>query len=142
MVRLASLSHGKVYLPTRQLERFGPRGAVNLPLTVGRNLENRLTTFALKNGARSAFLHVIAGTTVLVVRDKRGNEIKTAITGKAYEWHQALDKIDEADEDKRAGLLRYLKPSADLHTPLPAHDLADQERPRVKSWQPALYVDG
>jgi hypothetical protein len=115
MVRLTSLSQLKVYFPIRQLQAVAPRCRRQELLYVGRNLENRLITFALSNGARSAFLRQSDRTTMLVVCDGRGGKITTAITGTAAEWHQALDKLEATyDEDECAGLHRYLKPSAQL----------------------------
>ena len=80
------------------------------PICLGRDLENRLITFALGFGAVSARIDLSGPAPVLVVTNPTREEIRTELTGTARDWHLALNEMDRLyNEDELAGLYRFLR---------------------------------
>jgi hypothetical protein len=79
------------------------------PAHLGRDLENRLITFALGFGALSARIDLSGPAPVLVTTNSTREERRTELTGAARDWHRALNEMDELyNEDELAGLHRFL----------------------------------
>jgi hypothetical protein len=79
------------------------------PVHLGRDLENRLITFALGFGALSARIDFSGSAPALVVTNSTRDEIRTELTGAARDWHRALNEMDDLyNEDELAGLHRFL----------------------------------
>jgi hypothetical protein len=98
----------------------------NLPLRLGKNLQNRLVTSALGLGAIDARLDFGCPEPTLVARSERGKEIRTVISGPEWKWHKALDPFAAIyDEDERAGLYRYLNSHQMAH-------LAMRRKPKAR----------
>jgi hypothetical protein len=80
------------------------------PICLGRDLENRLITFALGFGALSARIDLSGRAPVLVTTNSTREERRTELTGTARDWHLALNEMDELyNEDELAGLYRTLR---------------------------------
>jgi hypothetical protein len=83
--------------------------SAELPLFLGSDLKNRLVTFALAHGAISAQFDLAGRDPVLVTVNRDGQPKRTPLTGRARDWHLALDQhARDEDEDECAGLYRFL----------------------------------
>ncbi|WP_375413784.1 hypothetical protein [uncultured Bradyrhizobium sp.] len=104
--RLSDLSN--LFRPTR-----GPSSDRTQPearLFLGNDLRNRLITFALGHGAVSARFDMAGRHPELVTLRADGQEKRTVLTGRARDWHLALDQhARDEEESERAGLNRFLR---------------------------------
>lgn len=74
------------------------------------SLQHRLRLFALGYGAQQAMVVEPPGRFAeLMVTARDGTRLTVAISGPAWRWHQALDRMEELyDEKSDAGLCRFL----------------------------------
>jgi hypothetical protein len=103
--RLSDLSH---------LFRSAPHSAAGQTqpearLFLGNDLRNRLITFALGHGAISANIDISGQHPELVTVRVDGERNRIVLTGRARDWHLALDQhARDEEENERAGLHRFL----------------------------------